>query len=42
MAEKAIKKKPWEIQSVDLMGAIASLAVALWTIWQIYKNDKND
>lgn len=34
--------KPKEIQYVDLIGAIASLGVAVWTIYQVWKNMKND
>ena len=35
-------KKPRNIELIDLGGAILSLIVAVWTIYQVYKNDKND
>lgn len=36
-----IKNRPKTITYVDLGAAVFSLIVALWTIYQIWKNDKN-
>ncbi|ADF53000.1 hypothetical protein ZPR_2678 [Zunongwangia profunda SM-A87] len=39
---KSDLQKPKEIQYIDLGGAILSLIVAIWTIYQVWKNSKED
>ena len=36
------KKTPKEVVYMDLGGAVLSLGVAIWTIYQIWKNSKED
>lgn len=36
-----LKNRPREIKIIDLGAALLSLVVAIWTIYQIMKNDKN-